>query len=217
MSEIESVADLADLGRVRLSRHFFMREMLYSEVGNFHGVQNFPEDPTLAVEAGRQLCERVLEPIREAFGHLAIRSAYRSPTLNGFCHERYLAGERECWCVDNASNAAEHIWDMRDAQGNIGATATVLVPAYLPYYERTGDWRPLAWWIRDNVPGYANIFFFRRLCAFNIRWYEGGTDKAITFLDPPVREVLTRRGMANFDGEHSHLYADAIGPLLRNA
>lgn len=214
MSKIISVADLTELGRVRLSKNFFMREMLYSEVGNFHGVANIPEDPELAIQAGRKLCELVLEPLREAFGQVSIRSAYRSPTLNAFCHERYKAGDTACWCVDNDSNAAEHIWDWRDADGYMGATATVVIPAYLDHYERTRDWRPLAWWVRDHIEHYAQVFFFPRLCAFNIRWYEGPSDKAITYLDPPTRDRLTDRGMPNFDGDHSALYADAIPARL---
>ncbi|MGP3713522.1 hypothetical protein ACS5UA_22245 [Brucella sp. RRSP16] len=86
-SSIDSVAALTDFGRERLSKNFFMREMLYSEVGNLHGVPNIPEQPELALEAGRQLAQRILEPLREAFGHIAIRSAYRSPRLNAFCHD----------------------------------------------------------------------------------------------------------------------------------
>ena len=46
----DSVAALTELGRVRLSEHFFMREMLYSEVANFHGMVNIPDDPDLAID-----------------------------------------------------------------------------------------------------------------------------------------------------------------------
>jgi hypothetical protein len=205
---IRNVADLTELGRERLSDSFFMREMLYSEVGNFFRVSNIPEDPDLAIAAGRNLCRRILEPLRSALGQVCVRSAYRSATLNAFCSERYRAGDTACWCVDNEANYAEHIWDRRDAAGYLGATATILVPGYLDYYERTGNWRPLAWWLRDHVAEYAQIFMFPRLCAFNIRWYEGSSDQAIVYLDPPVREVLTRRDMPNFAGDHSAQYAD---------
>ena len=207
---IWTVEQLTDLGRVRLSRNFFMREMLYSEVSNLHGVPNIPEDPELAIAVGRKLCEEILEPIREQFGHVGIRSAYRSPVLNQFCNERFVAGDTACWCTDNNMNAARHIWDRRDEAGFTGATATIVIPAYLDEYERTGDYRPLAWWIRDNVPAYAEIFFFRKLCAFNIRWYEGPSDKAIWYLDPPTRELMTRKGEPGFEGDHRHLYATAI-------
>jgi hypothetical protein len=212
MRDLATVAGLNEYGRTRLSRNFFMREMLYSEVSNVHGVPNIPEDPDLAIEVGRRFCENVLEPLHERFGKVGVRSAYRSPKLNNYCHERYKAGDTACWCTENESNYAKHIWDQRDADGHLGATATVFIPAYLDHYERSGgDYRPLAWWIRDHLPGYAGASFFRPLCAFNIRWYEGETDKAIWFIDPPQQVMLTRRGNPDFDGDHSSEYADIIG------
>jgi hypothetical protein len=73
-----------------LSKHFCMREMLYSEVASFHGLPNIPDDPDLAIEAASKLCQLVLEPLCEAFGRVTVRSAYRSPTVNDFCHKRLL-------------------------------------------------------------------------------------------------------------------------------
>ena len=40
-----SVKSLEDLGRVRLSENFFMRDFLYSEVANLYGLPNIPDDP----------------------------------------------------------------------------------------------------------------------------------------------------------------------------
>lgn len=207
---IDGVHALTELGRVRLSENFFMREMLYSEVGNFHAVPNIPENPDLAISAGKHLAEEILEPLRKAFGHISIRSAYRSPMLNAYCAERYVAGDTACWCTDNSSNAAQHIWDRRDEKGCLGATATVVVPGYLHYYEQTGDCAPLAWWIRDNIPAYSEIFFFRHLAAFNIRWYEGASDKAIWYLDPPIRRLIVDSQSPDFDGDHRDRYASVI-------
>lgn len=205
---ISTVEELTDFGRIRLSKNFFMREMLYSEVSNLYGVPNIPEDPELAIELGRKLCGQILEPLHDRFGHVSVRSAYRSPELNKFCNERFVAGDKACWCTANEMNAARHIWDRRDEAGFAGATATIVIPAYLDHYERTGDFRPLAWWIRDNIPAFAEIFFFKKLCAFNIRWYEGPSDQAIWYLDPPTRELLTRQGEPDFDGDHRHLYSN---------
>jgi hypothetical protein len=210
LNDIENVAQLTELGRVRLSKNFFMREMLYSEVSNVHGIPNIPEDPDLAISVGRKLCEEILEPLREQFGHVSVRSAYRSASLNKFCNERFVAGDCACWCTENRMNAGRHIWDYRDDAGYTGATATVVIPSYLDHYDRTGDFKPLAWWIRDNIPAYAEIFFFKKLCAFNIRWYEGPGDKAIWFLDPPTRELLTREGEPGFADDHRHLYSNII-------
>ena len=59
-----SVRSLETLGRVRLSRSFFMRDFLHSEVANFYGVPNIPEDPDQAIAAGGRLCEELLEPLQ---------------------------------------------------------------------------------------------------------------------------------------------------------
>jgi hypothetical protein len=205
-----ALSDLTALGRVRLSKHFFMREMLYSEVANTCGVPNIPEAPDLAIEAGRNLSRFVLEPLREAFGHIAIRSAYRSPTLNAHCHDLHVAGVKDSWCTCNEDNYAHHIWDHRDAQGFLGAVATVVIPGYLNHFDRTGDWRPLAWWIRDHVEHYAQVQFFRTQSAFNIRWYEGPSERSIGYLDPPTRFHLTAAGEPGFEGDHSAQYAHII-------
>ena len=52
-----SVASLNKLGRKRLSAHFFMRDMLYSEVGNYYGRPNIPDNPDVAIAAGEKLCK----------------------------------------------------------------------------------------------------------------------------------------------------------------
>lgn len=206
MNAIESVAALTELGRVRLSEHFFMRDMLYSEVANFHGLQNIPEDPELAVAAGRKLCELLLEPLHAAFGGVVVRSAYRSPAVNDFCFRQRQPGGTDYFCSDNDYNRARHIWDQRDAAGFLGATASIVIPWYLPRYEASGDFRPLAWWIRDNLPGYGEASFYPWLCAFNIRWYEGPSEGAITFHDGREGGLLTKAGEAGFEGDHSALY-----------
>lgn len=79
-----TVPKLTDLGRVQLSKSFFMRDMLYSEVAMIHGLNNAPDDPDLAIKAGKRLCEELLEPLQDHWGRIAIRSAYRSCEVNGF-------------------------------------------------------------------------------------------------------------------------------------
>lgn len=71
-----SVQQLNDFGRVRLSRSFFMRDMLHSEIAEVHGLTNAPDDSDLAIAAGTRLCEELLEPLQERWVRLAIRSAY---------------------------------------------------------------------------------------------------------------------------------------------
>ncbi len=207
MAAPNSVAELTELGRVRLSEHFTMREMLYSEVANFHGMPNMPDDPETAVAAGRQLCERLLEPLYRSFGAIDIRSAYRSPSVNGFCHEMLLKGDRAYFCSDNDYNSARHIWDRRDAAGHLGATVSAVIPWYLARFRDSQDPRPLAWWIKNHLPDCAELIFFPWNCAFNIRWYEGESEQAIYLSDGQESKLLTKRGMENFDADHSALYA----------
>src|SRR5215469_14333231 len=99
-----SVRSLETLGRVRLSHSFFMRDFLHSEIADFYGVPNIPEDPDQAIAAGRRLCEELLEPLQAAFGRLAIRSAYRAPAVNALGNRLGLA------CASNERNYGRHIW-----------------------------------------------------------------------------------------------------------
>ncbi len=129
MNKPTTVQALEDLGRVRLSKSFFMRDFLYSEISQIDGIANIPDFPDRAIEAGRQLCEQLLEPLQERFGRIAIRSAYRAPAVNA------KGAEDGNNCAKNESNYAAHIWDYPDADGHLGATACIVVPALLPWYD----------------------------------------------------------------------------------
>ena len=163
----QSYSALEDLGRVRLSRHFFMRDFLYSEIGNFHGVPNIPDNPDLAIAAGERLCQDLLDPLTETFGRIAVRSAYRSSSLNHFGATQAKPQR----CSRNAANYAGHIWDVRDDQGRMGACASIVVPWFADQYDKGRDWRDLAWWIHDHLPYHA-MYFFPKLAAFNLTWRE---------------------------------------------
>ncbi len=209
MAKPDSIAALTELGRVRLSEHFFMREMLYSEVANFHGLSNMPDDPDLAITVGKRLCEEILEPLHRTFGHVTVRSAFRSSGVNGFCNARHVEigdGDTDYYCGDNIYSAARHIWDRRDDAGYMGGTVSIIIPWYLPHYEKTGDPLPLAWWIKDHISAYGELMFFPWLCAFNIRWYEGPSDQAIILDDGTDDELLSDRTIASFNDDHSALY-----------
>jgi hypothetical protein len=160
------IETLNNFCRERLSRSFFMRDFLYSETAVSLGLSNFPNDKDLAIKAGKGLCENILEPLQSAWGRIHIRSAYRSEEVN------QAGNELGANCAINEKNYAGHIWDRRDAQGYCGATACVVIPAYLDYYESTGDWASLAWWIHHHIPAYNSMYFFPNLCAFNINWIE---------------------------------------------
>lgn len=165
MNKPITVKALEDLGRVKLSKSFFMRDFLYSEISQIEGIPNIPDFPDRAIEAGRQLCEQLLEPLQDRFGCVVIRSAYRAPAVNA----KGAENNNQYSCAANEKNYASHIWDYLDAEGYQGATACIVVPALLPWYDQKGDWTPLAWWIHDNLP-YASQSWFPNLAAFNLRW-----------------------------------------------
>lgn len=190
---------------MQLSPNFFMRDFLYSEIAAIHGIPNIPDDPELAIRAGRRLCLDLLEPLQRTFGRIAIRSAYRSCNVNEFGNKNKLN------CGSNESNYAGHIWDRRDAEGCIGATACIVIPWFLPKYEATRDWRPLAWWIHDHLP-YSDLEFFPKLAAFNLAWREEPRRTIYSFA-PPHRGCLTKPGMENHAGIHPDRYPDF--PTLR--
>ena len=47
MQSPRSVRAAEKFGRIRLSRTFFMRDFLYSEIANIHAMRNLPDDPDL--------------------------------------------------------------------------------------------------------------------------------------------------------------------------
>ncbi len=49
IKKVSSIAKLEDLGRIQLSKSFFMRDFLYSEIANWYGVPNFPDHPEIAI------------------------------------------------------------------------------------------------------------------------------------------------------------------------
>jgi hypothetical protein len=174
----QSVKALEELGRVRLSKSFFMRDFLYSEIANYHGMTNIPENPDLAIEVGKYLCAELLEPLNATFGRIAVRSAYRSPTLNAF------GNANKYGCASNESNYASHIWDHLDSDGCKGATACVVVPWFADRFAEGADWRALAYWIHNHLP-YSDLYFFPKLCAFNISWHEKPTRSIRSYIKPP--------------------------------
>lgn len=197
----KSVAALTDLGRVRLSKHFFMRDFLFSDIAAIHGFSNAPDNPGRAIAAGEKLCQELLEPLQDAFGRIAIRSAYRSAQVNGFGAEMQRTSNKAGYtCASNASNAAGHIWDMLDENGHMGATACVIAPDFHDRFHAPGDWRRLAWWIHDHLP-YSSLEFYPKYWAFNASWHEQPA-RSIYSQVPPDKGYLTRKGWANNEGSH---------------
>ena len=199
MQKPATMRELEELGRVRLSKSFYLRNFLHSEISNFYGIPNIPDDPDLAIATGRRLCEELLEPLRATFGELAIRSSFRSTEVNGFGHENGLS------CGANEPNYARHIWDRRDAKGHMGAMACVVVPWFADRAAEGADWRAMAWWVHDHLP-YNTMHFMPNLAAFNIAWHELPIRRVTSVVAP--EGVLTEPGMDNQVGDHGEYYLD---------
>ena len=146
---------------------------------------NLPEDPDLAIAAGRGLCENLLEPLQAAFGRIAIRSAYRSLEVNGFGCFHKLS------CASNEKNLARHTWDQRSPDGKMGAVTSVVIPWLLDQQERGATWEAMAWWIHDHLP-YSDLQFFPKLMAFNIGWHEDPKRTIYSFIHPNTSVRLIR-------------------------
>jgi hypothetical protein len=215
MRKPQTVEALEELGRIQLSKSFFMREFLYSEISQIESIPNIPDNPDLAIAAGRNLCEKVLEPIQDALGRISIRSAFRASGVN----QKGAENKNQYKCASNEANYAEHIWDVRDKDGFMGATACVVVTSFIPYYNETQDWTALAWWIHDRIDEYSEMTFFPKYAAFNITWHEN--PERVKVISSYVKNphtgkksgCLTKAGMENFLGSHEHFYQEFIRQL----
>lgn len=169
--------ELEAFGRVKLSRHFCMRQFLYSEIAVTYGLRNIPDDPELAIATGKKLCTEVLEPIVEMFGPIIIRSGYRSAALNQFGHARRLR------CASNARNLAYHIWDQRDERGHMGAAACIHIPSAAEI--DAPELRPkFARFLHERLP-YHRMVFFRSPATFNIAWHEAPIRSVFSYAPKP--------------------------------
>jgi len=68
---------------------------------------------------------------------------------------------------------------------------------------------------------HDEVFFFKDLGAINIRWYEGVGQKPISFLHEFTattmrQDVLTQKDQADFEGNHSREFAEAIAVMNGN-
>ena len=126
-----------------------------------------------------------------------LRSGFRSVEVNAFGNIHNLN------CAQNEKDFAGHIWDRRDSAGRMGACVTVVVPWFLDEFGRTGDWRPLAWWVHDHLP-YHHMMFFPKLAAFNLTWRQEPERLIYSHANP--KGWLTKPGMPGHSGSHADRY-----------
>jgi hypothetical protein len=186
MRKPASMWSLETVGRVRLSKHFYMRDFLYSEISGFHGIPNIPDNPDLAIENGRAFCTALLDPLEETFGRIAVRSGYRSRALNDYGN----ANKLNCAASDNPIEC--HIWDRNSGDAAI-AGASVVIPWFADQYDQGRDWRDLAWWVHDHLP-YSEMWFFPKLAAFNLVWRPVPLRMISSYIAP--KGMLLRAGQA---------------------
>ena len=193
---------LEAFGREQLSKHFYMRDFLYSEISAAYGIPNIPLDPEMALKAGRGLCENLLEPLHRTFGHVVVRSAFRSRVVNAYGNALGFN------CGSNERNRAKHIWDWPAKDGSIGATACIVIPWFIDtkQYQDTRDWRPLAWYIHDHLQQYSEMVFFAKNAAVNLTWRKDEPLRKISSKASPYKGTLTERGADDHSGDHSSHY-----------
>ena len=127
-----------------------------------------------------------MEPLVETFGPITIRSGFRSVPVNDL-------GNANGWsCARSERDFGGHIWDRRDSEGRIGATATVVIPWFVDRYEAGRDWRDLGWWLWDHLE-FHEVWFFPKLAAFNLTWREDSSPRRVLSYIPP-KGYLIRAG-----------------------
>lgn len=203
----KTVRLIEDLGRIRLSQSFFLRDFLHSEIATATGIPNLPSDIDAAVWSGQRLCQELLEPLQSLFGPIRIRSGFRSEAVNQYGNHHRLG------CATNASNYGRHIWDRKDEAGASGAMACIVIPALTDHFEATGDWQSFAWFMHDHLP-YSEMTFFTRLAAFNIGWSSAPRCTIDSFISP-AKGYLIRQDLFSPQSSNAAKYEHV--PLLRAA
>ena len=156
-----TVDELDSLGRERLSKNFYMREFLHSEVAARFNVVNYPDEPEAALQTGRLLCGTLLEPLQDKFGRISIRSGFRSSTLNSLCHEKGFN------CAENSKAYGRHIWDVPSEKYGYGAMACVVIPSVHDAVCGGIAIDEFACWVDSNLP-YCFVSVFQNQTAINI-------------------------------------------------
>lgn len=191
------------MGRVRLSKHFYMRDFLMSEISAFHGIPNIPDTPDLAIERGRALCTQLLDPLEETFGRIGVRSGYRSDALNTYGNDNRLN------CARSGNPIECHIWDW---QGTPVAGTSLVIPWFADQYDQGRDWRDLAWWVHDHLP-YSEMWFFPKFAAFNLVWRPVPLRTISSYIAP--RGMLLRAGVEPAEDAATRAARYADFPPLR--
>ena len=95
---------------MNLTRNFTLQELIKSDTAIRLGIDNNPNSDQ--VEKLKQLCENVLQPVRDHFGRVKVTSGFRTIELckaigssEKSQHAKAEAVDFECIGVDNADSA----------------------------------------------------------------------------------------------------------------
>jgi hypothetical protein len=95
---------------MNLSRNFTLQELIKSDTAVRKGINNNPNAGQ--IEKLKDLCENILQPVRDHFGRVKVTSAFRSEDLciaigssRNSQHAKAEAADFECMGTDNAELA----------------------------------------------------------------------------------------------------------------
>ena len=111
-----------------------------------------------------------------------------------------LGAAKNYGCASNERSYAGHIWDRRDAAGQMGATAGIVVPGFAEPVQgprgleaaRLVGARPPALQLDGVLP---------TRWAFNLQWHEKPLKMIFSHV-PEARGYLTKPGMEGHDADH---------------
>lgn len=130
-----------------LTEHFTLHELTRSATAARLGLDNSPSPGT--VDALRQVCAHILEPVRAAFGlPVQVVSGYRSPAVNRAVHgstaSQHQLGEAVDFEVAGVDNAALAQWVASNCEFD-----QVILEFYVQGLPDSG-WVHASW--QDRVP-----------------------------------------------------------------
>ena len=180
MRKPASMKALEKLGRIRLSEHFFMREMLYSEIANFprHPERAGRSRPRHRRGTGNPALRRAARAVAR---HLRARlDPLRLPLRRGQ-HLRPRA-------IKQGLQLRRNDLELRAPRLGPGAMPTAAwepppassSPGSSRATEAGTPWQAMAWWVHDHLP-YSDMAFFPTYAAFNLRWCERPAQRIESF------------------------------------
>lgn len=93
---------------MQLSKNFSLAELTESQTGRRHNIKEQFNPPQEVIQNLKELCEKVLQPIRDKVGAIKVSSGYRSPQVNkivgGATSSQHLTGEAVDISGINVSN-----------------------------------------------------------------------------------------------------------------